>query len=220
MKASIRVLLADDHKVLREGLRSLLEGEPGLLVVAEAETGEQAVQLTDSAKPDVIVMDLGLPGMNGLAAIRQIRDRWPQIGIVVLSMHSSREFVRKALKAGCDGYVPKSATHTDLVRAIQVVREGERYLHPKAATALVEDYLGADQEAGRLSLLSTRETEVLQLTAMGFTGREIAERLSLSPKTVDTYRQRAMSKLGLTSRSELVRFALQAGLLGDDASFS
>ncbi len=219
MKTSIRVLLADDHKVLREGLRSLLEAEPGLLVVAEAETGEQAIQLTDSAKPDVVVMDLGLRGMNGLEAIRQIRDRWPQISIVVLSMYASREFVRKALKAGCDGYVPKSATHTDLVRAIQVVCGGERYLHPKAATALVEDYLGTDQEAGRLSLLSARETEVLQLAAMGYTGREIAERLSLSPKTVETYRQRAMSKLGLASRSELVRFALQAGLL-DEASFS
>lgn len=216
MKESvIRVLLADDHQVLRDGLRALLNSEADMRVVGEAGTGGEAIRLVLEVQPDVVVMDLGMPGVSGLDAIREIRRQNPQIRVLVLSMHSGREVVMQAIKAGCDGYVPKSSAHTNLLRAIRVVYSGERYLHPTAATAVVDELTDRQEKAGLLSVLSDREKEVLQLTAMGFTSREIGEKLALSPKTVDTYRQRAMDKLNLEHRSDVIRFALHAGLLND-----
>jgi two-component system response regulator NreC len=157
-------------------------------------------------------MDLGMPG-GGLNAIRTIRENRIPIRIVVLSMHSGREIVMEALQAGCDGYVPKSSAHTDLIQAIRTVQQGKRFLHPEAATALVDELLDKQEESKLLSLLSERELSVLKLTAMGFTSREIGEQLALSPKTVDTYRERAMMKLNIEHRPDIVRFALRAGLL-------
>lgn len=216
MKESvIRVLLADDHQVLRDGLRALLNSEADMRVVGEAGTGGEAIRLVLEVQPDVVVMDLGMPGVSGLDAIREIRRQNPQIRVLVLSMHSGREVVMQAIKAGCDGYVPKSSAHTNLLRAIRVVYSGERYLHPTAATAVVDELTDRQEKAGLLSILSDREKEVLQLTAMGFTSREIGEKLALSPKTVDTYRQRAMDKLNLEHRSDVIRFALHAGLLNN-----
>lgn len=216
MKESvIRVLLADDHQVLRDGLRALLNSEADMRVVGEAGTGGEAIRLVLEVQPDVVVMDLGMPGVSGLDAIREIRRQNPQIRVLVLSMHSGREVVMQAIKAGCDGYVPKSSAHTNLLRAIRVVYSGERYLHPTAATAVVDELTDRQEKAGLLSVLSDREKEVLQLTAMGFTSREIGAKLALSPKTVDTYRQRAMDKLNLEHRSDVIRFALHAGLLND-----
>lgn len=209
----IRVMLADDHQVLREGLRALLESQADMRVVAEAGTGEEAVQLCRVAKPDVVVMDLGMPGMSGLDAIREIRRQRPEVRIVVLSMHGGKEIVLQALQAGSDGYVPKSSAHTSLLQAIRAVHSGQRFLHPTAATAVVDELLDEHREVKLLDRLSERETEVLRWTAMGFTSREIGQRLSLSPKTVETYRQRAMEKLDLNNRSDLIRFALRAGLL-------
>lgn len=211
----IAILLVDDHKVLRDGLRSLLESEADMEVVGEAGTGEQAIQLTASLCPDVIVMDLGLPDMSGLEAIRAIRKDNSTSRIVVLSMHSRREFVVPAIEAGSDGYVPKSSTHTSLLQAIRVVLKGERYLHPIAATAVVESLTGQQSEAQKFELLSDREQEVLRLTAMGYSSREVGDQLMISPKTVETYRQRAMEKLGLAHRSDLIKFALRAGILYD-----
>lgn len=209
----IRVLLADDHKMLRDGLRSLLESEDDMQVVAEAGTVQETIQLTARVLPDVVVMDLGMPGGNGLDAIRHIRKENLPVRIVVLSMHSGREMVREALQAGCDGYVPKSTAHTDLIAAIRTIHAGKRFLHPDAATALVDEFLEKQEESKLVGLLSERELDVIKLTAMGFTSREIGAKLSLSPKTVETYRERATIKLHIESKTELVQFALKAGLL-------
>jgi len=213
LRDQIEILLVDDHKVLRDGLRALLESEEDMVVVAEADTGEQAVQLSVTLKPDIIVMDLGLPDISGLDAIRLIRKENKTSRIVVLSMYTRREFVVPALEAGCDGYVPKSSTHTSLLQAIRVVLKGDRFLHPAAATALVESLTGEQSEAEKFLLLSDREQEVLRLSAMGFSSREIGDKLLISPKTVETYRQRAMEKLNLEHRPALIQFALKAGIL-------
>lgn len=209
----IRILLADDHKMLRDGLRALLEGEGDMRVIAEAGTVQDAIQMTTEFLPDVVVMDLGMPGGSGLDAIRNIREKALAVHIVVLSMHSGREMVMEAIQAGCDGYVPKSTAHTDLVQAIRTVHAGKRFLHPDAATALVDELFDKREETKLTGLLSERELDVIKLTAMGFTSREIGEKLALSPKTVDTYRERAMAKLQIESRSDIIRFALRAGLL-------
>lgn len=211
----ISIILVDDHKVLRDGLKALLELDETMLVVAEADTGEEAIQISIELVPDIIVMDIGLPDMSGLDAIQTIRKRNLKSRIIVLSMYTKREFVLRAIKEGCAGYVPKSSAHTSLLDAIHVVMGGERYLHPKAATALVESITLEQTVMQKLKILSKRERDVVRLVAMGFTSREIGEDLFISPKTAETYRQRAMEKLELDSRSDLVRFALQAGLLKD-----
>lgn len=209
----IRILLADDHKMLRDGLRALLEGEGDMQVIAEAGTVDDTVRIAAEKLPDIIVMDLGMPGGSGLDAIRRIRQKGLAVRIVVLSMHSGREMVMEALQAGSDGYVPKSTAHTDLIQAIRTVHTGKRFLHPDAATALVDELLDKQEENKMTELLSDRELDVIKLTAMGFTSREIGEKLALSPKTVDTYRERAMQKLNIESRAGIIRFAMRAGLL-------
>ncbi|MAT99628.1 MAG: DNA-binding response regulator [Anaerolineaceae bacterium] len=212
-EAPITILLVDDHKVLRDGLRALLESEPDLKVVADVGSGTAGIEAARNWLPDVIVMDLGLPDMSGLEAIRAIRQENDTSRIIVLSMHSRREFVIPAIEAGCDGYIPKSSTHTSLLKAIRVVLTGERYLHPKAATALVETITNKQTELEQFESLSEREQEVLQLAAMGFSSREIGDKLIISPKTADTYRQRAMDKLQLEHRADLIKFAVRAGIL-------
>jgi two-component system response regulator NreC len=186
--------------------------------VAEAGAVDEAIAGAVKFKPDVIVMDLGMPGGSGLDAIRQIRQMVLPVKIVVLSMHSGREIVMQVLKAGSDGYVPKSSAHTDLIQAIRTVHAGQKFLHPEATTALVDELLDKQEESKLVGLLSERERDVLKLTAMGFTSREIGEQLALSPKTVDTYRERAMAKLNIEHRADIVRFALRAGLLDSLAS--
>lgn len=209
----ISVLLVDDHKVLRDGLRALLESEADIAVVGDVGSGGEAISQARVLLPDVIVMDLGLPDISGLEAIRAIRAENGRSKIIVLSMHSGKEFVRPAIEAGCDGYIPKSSTHTSLLQAIRVVLSGERFLHPKAATALMETLTNKQSELDQFAALSEREQMVLELTAMGFTSREIGDKLIISPKTADTYRQRAMEKLGLEHRSDVIKFAVRAGIL-------
>ena len=210
---SVRILLVDDHQILRDGLKVLLESEGGMQVVGEASTGVEGVALAHSLHPDLAVVDLSLPDISGLEVIRQVKVINQNCRIVVLSMHTKRDFVVEAIEAGCDGYVPKSSAHTSLLQAIRVVLNGERYLHPKAATALMDSISGSQTAAEQFGALSEREQEVLRLSAMGYTSREIAEKLFISSKTVETYRQRAMEKLGLEHRTDLIRFALRAGLL-------
>ena len=212
---TIRILLVDDHQILREGLRALLDSETDMRVVAEAGSGKDAIKLTAEHTPDIVVMDLGLPDMSGLDAIREIRKLNNGVRTVVLSMHTQREFVLQAIDAGCDGYVPKSTAHTSLLQAIRTVQAGERFLHPKVATVLMESLANTTTEASQFNQLSDRERDVLKLTAQGYISREIADQLLLSPKTVETYRQRAMEKLGLEHRSDLIRFALRAGILDE-----
>lgn len=209
----IRILLADDHKMLLDGLRALLEGEEDMRVIGEIGTVQDSIRVTAELLPDVLVLDLGMPGGSGLDVIRSIREKRLPVRIVVLSMHSGREMVMEALQAGCDGYVPKSTAHTDLIQAIRAVFAGKRFLHPDATTALVDNLFDRQEESKQAGLLSERELGVIKLTAMGFTSREIGEKLALSPKTVDTYRERAMLKLQIESKSDIIRFAMRAGLL-------
>jgi len=210
-----KVMLVDDHAVLRAGLCALLEEQDEIVVVGQAESADDAMEQLPKLAPDIVVMDLGMPGLNAFDAIRQLRASYPELGIIVLSMHKGNEIVTRALESGADGYVPKSSAHTDLLRAIRSVRGGKAYLHPSATTALVDAMHNVGDAQILLGTLSDREREVLRWTARGFSSREIGEKLSISGKTVDTYRQRLMQKLNLTHRSEMVDLALRAGMLGD-----
>lgn len=212
---AIAIMLVDDHQMLRDGLRILIESEDDLRIMAEATSGEEALEILggEGADVDVVVMDLGLPGMGGLEAIETIRRLDLSCRVVVLTMHNDRAIISRAIKAGIDGFVPKSAAHTHLLEAIRTVNAGEQYLHPRSMGAIFPELAKPQAQQLHLKQLSEREIEVVRLIAMGHTSREIGEKLSLSPKTVDTYRLRSMKKLDLNSRAELVQFALKTGLL-------
>ncbi len=211
----IRIVLADDHVVLRSGLDALLSAEPDLRVVGQAGTGEEAVERARTLKPDVVVMDLDMPGMGGLEATRQVAALNQGTRVLVLTMHAEEEYLLPVLEAGGSGYVRKTSVDEDLIRAIHAVARDEVFLYPSATKLLLRGYKKAEEkgEVSPVEALSEREREVLALTAEGFSSSEIGKKLFLSPKTVDTYRARIMQKLELTHRSELVRFALKTGLL-------
>jgi len=215
MADNIQVLLVDDHAVLRGGLKALLNLEPDLDVAGEAATGEEAVQLATTLRPQVIVMDLAMPGMGGLEATRQITAADPAARVLILTSQAEEEYLLPVLEAGGSGYVHKTNADEDLITAIRTVARGEVFLYPKATKLLLRGFRTAEErgEASPLEELSDREREVLTLTAEGFSSTEIGKQLFLSPKTVDTYRARLMQKLGFHHRSELIRFALQTGLL-------
>lgn len=215
MADQIRVLLVDDHAVLRGGLKALLSLEPDLDVVAEASTGEEAIERTQQLRPDVVVMDLDMPGIGGLEATRRIAADGEGARVLVLTSHSEEDHLLPVLEAGGHGFVHKSGPEEDLVKAIRTVARGEVFLYPRAAKLLLMGYQKAGDESARTPLdeLSEREREVAVLAAEGYTSAEIGKKLFLSPKTVDTYRARLMQKLGMTHRAELVRFALSTGLL-------
>lgn len=216
--APIRILLADDHGVVRAGLRALLEAQADMRVVAEAADGAAAVALTQQYVPTVVVADLSMPG-GGLEAIREITALGLPSRVLVLTVHAEERYLLPVLEAGGSGYVRKSSAHTDLLDAIRTVAHGEVFLDPAATKTLLRGYLGRVRSGDELDLgevLSEREREVVKLTAEGHTAQQAADLLSLSPKTVETYRHRAMQKLGLTNRAELVRYALRAGLLAPD----
>jgi DNA-binding NarL/FixJ family response regulator len=207
---TIRVLIADDHGVVAEGLRHLVEAQPDMEVVAVVEDGREAVRMAGEAGPDVVLMDLSMPELNGADATRAIVQRDPRCRVIVLSMYAEREYVRRALKAGAIGYVVKRSAAKEVVDAIRSAHAGERYLSPRVADVLLE---GPEERTDPLGKLSSREREVLQLIAEGRTGAEIAERLALSQKTVETYRARLIEKLGIRDVPGLVRFAIQNGLV-------
>jgi two-component system response regulator NreC len=214
----IRIVLADDHGIVRAGLRALLEGQPDMLVVGEAADGETAVKITRDLRPSIVVADLSMPG-GGLEAIREIATLNLPVRVLVLTVHAEERYLLPVLEAGGSGYVKKSSAHTDLLDAIRTVARGEVFLDPAATKTLLKGYLGRVRTGDELDLgevLSDREREVVKLSAEGHTAQQAADILSLSPKTVETYRHRAMQKLGLTNRAELVRYALRAGLLSDD----
>jgi two-component system response regulator NreC len=209
-----RVLLADDHAMFRAGLKALIEGEGGFEVVGEAATGDEAVDRVRQVKPDVVVMDLAMPGSGGLEATRRIAALGLDTRVLVLTVHAEEEYLVPVVEAGASGYLTKTSADQDLIEALQIVTRGEVYLPPKAATLLLRQYKLTEESAQpALSDLSPRERDVLALTAEGYSSREIGKKLFVSPKTVDTYRARIMEKLGLNHRSELVRFALRVGLL-------
>lgn len=212
----IRVLLVDDHAVLRAGLRALIASEPDMEVVGEASDGIEAVDKAAELKPDVVVMDISMPRLSGLEATKRILSAKPSTKIVVLTMHSEDQYLVQIIQAGASGYVLKRSADTELMEAIRTVHQGQAFLYPSATKLLVEEYLdrvrnGQDKEGD--AELTDREREVLRLTAEGFSNQEIADKLIISPKTVDTYRARVMDKLDIHHRSELVRYALKKGLL-------
>ena len=215
----IRILLVDDHAILRSGLRALLELESDMDVVGEASTGEEGVERARALRPQVVVMDIDMPGMGGLEATRQIQAFEQGIRVLVLTSHSEADYLLPVLEAGGSGYVQKTKADEDLIAAIRVVARDEVFLYPSATKLLLKGYRMAEEsgEANPLEELSEREREVLALTAEGFRSSVVGKKLFLSPKTVDTYRARLMHKLGLTHRSELVRLALKTGMLKADS---
>ena len=212
---SIRILIADDHGVVAEGLKHVVEAQTDMEVVALAVDGREAVRQARDLQPDVVLMDLSMPELNGADATRAILERDPKCRVIVLSMYSEREYVRRALKAGAAGYVVKRSAAKEVVDAIRAVHAGQRYLSARVADVVIDDYAG-DGGGDLLAKLSQREREVLQLLAEGHTGVQIAERLSLSQKTVETYRARLVEKLGIRDVAGLVRFAIQRGIVSLD----
>jgi DNA-binding NarL/FixJ family response regulator len=212
----IRIVLADDHTVVRKGLRLLLESHSGFSVVAEAADGRQTVELAESACPDVVVLDVAMPVLNGIEAARQISVKHPRIAIVFLSMHSDEGYVLKALKAGARAYLLKDSAEYDLIAAIKAVTEGKAFFSPAISKMLVEDYMRQIQGKGvadSYELLTAREREILQLLAEGKSNKEVASLLKLSPHTVDTHRSNILQKLNLHSGPELILYAVRKGVI-------
>jgi two-component system, NarL family, response regulator NreC len=213
---AIRVLLADDHRLVRAGLRVLLATQPDIEVAGEAGDADETVSEASRLHPDVVVMDLEMPKGGGLEATRRISESGLASRVLILTAHAEAQYLLPVLRLGGSGYLLKDAAAEDLAEAIRAVHRGEAFLPPSAATLLVRDYLhrvGESEPSAAYEQLSPREREVLRFTAEGYDARDIGERLYLSPKTVETYRRRAMEKLGLQSRVELVRYALRHGLL-------
>ncbi len=209
----IKVLLVDDHAIMRDGIRALLSLHDDIEIVGEASEGKEAIEKTQELAPDVIVMDIAMPGMDGLEATRRIRKQDPRAKVLVLTQYDNKEYILSAIKAGAAGYVPKRALGSELVSAIRAVHQGDSFLYPSAATALIDDYRQQAKTADPYDQLTPREREILKLIAEGHTSREIADRLFISLKTVAGHRTRIMEKLGLRNRTELFKFAVRKGLL-------
>ncbi len=214
MNKPIRVLIADDHAIVRSGVRMLLEVESDFEVVGEAEDGNQTIALTEKLQPEIVLMDISMPGIDGLEATRQIKSRWPDINIVVLTMHRSEEHFFEMLKNGASGYLLKGAEPGDLIHALRVVAQGSVFIYPTMAQKLVQDYLNlSGEDAITDPQLSPRENEILELLIEGYSNKEIAEKLVVSLSTVHTHRTNLMQKLGLSNRHELIQYARKRGLL-------
>ncbi|MBA2287600.1 MAG: response regulator transcription factor [Ktedonobacteraceae bacterium] len=214
----IRILLADDHTILRAGLKMMLNAQPDMEVVGEAHDGRQAIHEAQRLQPDIVLMDITMPDINGIEATRQLKKLLPEARVLILTMHENDEYIFQALRAGASGYLLKEAADTDLIYALHIIQSGQFYLSPIAQSVMVGDYLQrvrAGEEKDSYSSLTEREREILKLVAEGFTNNKIAERLIISPKTVDTHRTHVMDKLNLHSRAELVKYAMRRGLLED-----
>ena len=213
----IRVLLADDHTLVRAGIRGLLAGLQDIEVAGEAGDGQEALRLSDSLRPDVVLLDVGMPGLNGLEVAGRLATLDASIRVVILSMHVSEEYVLRALRAGCAGYLLKASAVSELEVAIRAVTRGETYLSPAVSRPVVDDYVRRTGGAtDPLEALTPRQREVLQLVAEGNSTKEIAQRLGLSPKTVETHRAQLMERLGVHEVSGLVRFAVRVGLISPE----
>ncbi len=215
---AIRVLLVDDHALVRSGLRALIQAFPGVRVVAEAADGNAAFELVARDRPDVVLMDVTMPDLNGLEATTRVIRRFPEVRVLVLSMHADEEYVGLALRAGAAGYLLKDASASELELAIRSVARGDTYLSPAATKGVVADYLqrGAESPTPR-ERLTSRQREILQLIAEGHTTKDIARRLALSVKTVEAHRTQLMERLGIHDIAGLVRWAIRAGLVGPEA---
>ena len=215
----IRMLLADDHIIVRKGLRSLLDADPDIEVVGEAGDGRQAVEKAEQLLPDVVLMDITMPALNGLEATRRIRKLLPQVKVLILTVHATEEYVFQILRAGASGYVVKQAAVTELISAIHAVHSGGSFLSPAICREVIEEYclqaeaMEAQDDFGRLT---DREREVLQLIAEGHSNRKIAELLSVTEKTVEAHRARLMDKLNVHSIAELTKYAIRKGMISLD----
>jgi len=209
------VVLADDHPVVLQGLRKLLESEPDFAILGEASDGLEALRLVEEQRPNVLVLDLMMPGMNGLVLTREIAKRFPKTRCLILSMHANEPYVVEALRNGAAGYVLKDATETDLLQAIREVAAGRRYLSPPLSERAIEAYgeRAATAPVDPYETLTGRERQIFQLTAEGLTAGQVAERLSISPRTAETHRANLMRKLGLHSQAELIRYAVRRGIV-------
>ncbi len=211
-----RILLADDHKLMRSGLKALIEQQPDLTVVGEADDGRQAVALAASLKPDLLVMDIGMPNLNGIEAARQITQANPGTAIVILSMHSDESYVLRALKAGAKGYLLKDSAESDLIRAVHAVAGRQSFFSPAVSKVLLDDYVRKLQRSGAedaYDLLTPREREILQLIAEGKSNKDVANLLNLSVYTVETHRSNIMEKLNLRGIPELILYAVRKGII-------
>jgi DNA-binding NarL/FixJ family response regulator len=206
----ITIVLADDHAVMRDGLRVLLEMQPDLRVSGEASTGRQAIHQAQQARPDVLIMDIGMAELNGIDATHQVRALCPDTQVVILSMHSTEEHIARALQAGALGYVLKESAGIEVIDAVRAAKAGQRYLSPKIAAICLNQHREIPDPLQRLS---TREREILQLMVEGRTSAQMGSILRLSPKTVETYRSRLMQKLGFSNLPNLVKFAIQQGII-------
>jgi two-component system response regulator NreC len=212
----IRIVIADDHTIFRSGLKLLLGSSTDFEVVAEADNGLRAVELAGELKPDIVLIDIGMPKLNGIEATRQIKQNHPDTNVLILTMHRSDEYFFKALDAGASGYVLKGAETSELINALRAVSRDEVFLYPSVARRLVEKYF--EKSPGEhigLSKLTPREQEILKLLAEGYSNQEIAEKLVISPSTVHTHRTNLMEKLNLSKRFELVRYARKHGFIHD-----
>jgi DNA-binding NarL/FixJ family response regulator len=210
----MRILIADDHGIVRQGLRSLIEKDPGMEVIGEAEDGQRVVELVGELLPDVVIMDVTMPKLNGIEATRLILQKHPGVNVIVLSMHPDKHIVKETLEAGASGYVLKSYLFDELSRALEAVAANERYLSPRVAGIVVEDYVrqpSAEATAAPAKLTS-RERQIVQLLAEGKATKEIARLLHISPKTADANRRRIMNKLDISSVAELTKYAIREGL--------
>lgn len=210
---TVRVLIVDDHAVVRAGLRALIKGEAGMDLVGEATNGEEATRIASQVVPDIIVLDLSLPGMDGIQVTRFIKQEQPKVRILILTVHEDEALMREALRAGASGFILKHAAENELISAIHSVMLDDIYIHPKMIrTLLVEPHTSSGPEPSQIELLTPRETDILLLIVQGYTNRQIAEELTLSVRTVEGHRSNLMDKLGLHSRVELVRYAREHGL--------
>jgi DNA-binding NarL/FixJ family response regulator len=213
----VRILIVDDHAIMRDGIRALLSLDEDLEIVGEASEGREAIEKARELSPDVVVMDIAMPGMDGLEATRRIVKKNPQIKVLVLTQHDNKEYILSTIKSGAAGYVPKRALGSELVSAIRAVHRGDSFLYPSAAAALIEDYRKQSEEVEPYDQLTPREREILKLIAEGYTSREIADMLFISLKTAQGHRAKIMEKLDLHNRTELIKFAMRKGLVSMDS---
>ena len=212
----LKILIADDHTLVRQGLRKILEGQPGWEVVAEAGDGREAVQQAIQLRPDVVILDLAMPRLNGVEAVQQIERRAPGVRVLVLSMYADEAYVTRAVRAGAAGYLLKDSADADLIRAVSAVAQGKSFFSPTVARIILDEYgrqLAAKGVTDRFDTLSEREREVFQLIAEGYTNKEVADLLHISPATVETHRAHIMEKLDLHSTAELVLCAVRKGVI-------
>ncbi len=215
MLMDTKVLLVDDHAILREGLKMVLDAQPGITVVGEAENGREALDLVEELHPDVVVMDIAMPQMNGAEATRQIKRRFPQTRVVILTMHENQQYLMQIVNAGATGAVLKRSAGSELVTAVNAAARGESFFSPSMASMLLQDYRVRLQrdESDDVDMFTEREREVLQLVAEGKTNKEISDLLTVSIKTVQTHRAHIMEKLGAHDRTDLVRYAMRKGII-------